>query len=79
MAPEVARILRLAVDEEMVDGGRKYPPNVVEVALLSYAWQVADSAEALYEAFAGDILKSEGIRSGRSARRWRPANISETW
>ena len=61
MAPAVAQILRAAVDQELVDGGRLYPPNVVEVALLSYAWKVADRVEELYDAFWGGLLTEPAL------------------
>lgn len=57
----------------MVDQGRNYPPNVVEVALLSFAWQVADRAEELFAAFTDPSSmrewKDSVPRSGTPRRR----------
>jgi len=51
-----ATMLARGVREEVADGGRAYPPRVVEMALLGYAWTVADHVDELYRAFSPDLL-----------------------
>jgi hypothetical protein len=48
-----ARMLQEAVREEIADAGTRYPPDIVEVALLAYAWRTAEHVGELYQAFAG--------------------------
>jgi len=49
---DFARVLERAVVDETLTRRATYPPNIVETALLAYAWMVADSAGELYDAFA---------------------------
>jgi len=51
-----ATMLARGVRQEVADGGRAYPPRVVEMALLGYAWTVADHVDELYRAFSPELL-----------------------
>ncbi|GEM_PF-2617774 len=51
-----AAMLARGVRQEVADGGRAYPPRVVEMALLGYAWTVADHVDELYRAFTPHLL-----------------------
>ena len=51
-----AALLQQAVLEETTATVQKYPPNIVEVALLAYAWRVADQVAELDRAFDGFLL-----------------------
>ncbi|BDU72098.1 ankyrin repeat domain-containing protein [Mesoterricola silvestris] len=53
---DFASMLARAVQQEVADGGRAYPPRIVELALLGYAWKVADEAGELYRAFMPHLL-----------------------
>jgi hypothetical protein len=50
---DFARLLQQALLLEATGQDRRYPPDTVEVALLAYAWQVADQVGELREAFPG--------------------------
>jgi len=51
-----ATMLARGVRQEVADGGRAYPPRVVEMALLGYAWTVADHVDEPYRAFSPELL-----------------------
>jgi len=51
-----APLLQRAVLEESTRMGGRYPANIVEVALLAFAWQAADDVGELQAAFAGGLL-----------------------
>lgn len=57
---EIADLARRAVEEESADVAHQYPPDIVETALLAYAWRTADSAEDLYRAL-GDSGAEMGL------------------
>ena len=48
--------LRRAVQEESAPGRGKYPPDIVEAALLAFAWKVADSGAEFHAAWDGHLL-----------------------
>lgn len=56
---DFANLVARAVQQEVADGGRAYPPQVVELALLGYAWRVADRAEELVRAFSPHLLQDQ--------------------
>jgi hypothetical protein len=80
--PFAAMVAR-AVEQEVADGGNLYPPNVVELALLGYAWNVADDAAELQAAFSPHLLL--GAPQGRPAldpatrKAQRPSLPSRLW
>jgi len=49
-------MLQQAVLAEVDDPVRRYPPYIVEDALLAYAWMVADDVQELVDAFGGGPL-----------------------
>jgi hypothetical protein len=61
---EVASAMEQAVREEERNGDRNYPPDIVEVSPLAYAWMIADHVTELYTAFT-DLLPPEPPRPVR--------------
>ncbi|BDU72278.1 ankyrin repeat domain-containing protein [Mesoterricola silvestris] len=55
-----AHLAQRAVLEESGDTAGHYPPDILEMALLAYAWRTADSADGLYRAL-GDSEHGLGL------------------
>lgn len=47
-----SQLLAKAVDEELADKTGLYPPHIVEVALLAFAWRTANHIDEIYTEFA---------------------------
>ncbi|BDU73623.1 ankyrin repeat domain-containing protein [Mesoterricola silvestris] len=55
-----AALLQEAVWDETRHPGGIYPPDIVEVALLAYAWKAADHVSELYEALTPLLRRPKG-------------------
>ncbi|BDU73621.1 ankyrin repeat domain-containing protein [Mesoterricola silvestris] len=55
-----AALLQEAAWDETRHPGGIYPPDIVEVALLAYAWKAADHVSELYEALTPLLRRPEG-------------------
>jgi hypothetical protein len=62
---DFSSMLARAVHLEVADGGIAYPPRIVELALLGYAWRVADRAEELDRAFSPHLLHGSSLSEAK--------------
>jgi len=46
-----SELLVRAVAEEVADSNQEYPPDIIEEALLAFAWKSANSVNEIYDAF----------------------------
>jgi hypothetical protein len=61
-----AHILQLAVRQEAADTLRQYPPDIIEVSLLAYAWKVANHVDEIHRAFGKSLLAKRGTKGSES-------------
>jgi len=60
---QFSALLQQAILDEVADTVHRYPPDLVEVSLLAYAWKAADKVDELYEAFGGELLAGPEART----------------